>query len=86
VLVTFKFNAGYDGAEEEAAVIAVGVVSGLVMLQFRLTGQLLAPEAMTQEGAEEVRVPDIGGGGETTTCMVSVAVPPSLSVTVRRKT
>jgi hypothetical protein len=59
--------------------------SGLVTAQVRVTGQVLAFRAIIQDGAEEVRVPDMmRGAGDTTTNTVSVVTPPLLSVTVRR--
>ena len=41
--------------------VTADVVIGLVVDQVRLTLQLLAPEAITQDGLDEVRVPVIGG-------------------------
>ena len=46
-------GAGYEEVTEE------GVTSGFVVVQVRLTLQELPPEAMVQDGAEEVRVPDM---------------------------
>jgi hypothetical protein len=39
---------------------------------------VLAPEAIKQEGDEEVRVPDITGAALTTTVALALPVPPAL--------
>ena len=44
---------------EAAAVTAEDGAILFVVVQVRVTGQLLAPEAISQEEAEEVRVPVI---------------------------
>ncbi len=40
--------------------VTADVATGLVVVQFRVTLQLLPPSAMMHEGAAGVRVPDIG--------------------------
>ena len=67
---TVVLGTGYE------EVIADGVTSGLVVLQVKSTLQLLAPDAMTQEGAEEVRVPDIGAGVTVTVVVDTVSGVP----------
>jgi hypothetical protein len=59
--------------------------SGLVTAQVRVTGQVLAFRAIIQDGAEEVRVPDMmRGAGDTATSILSILTAPLLSVTVKR--
>lgn len=50
------------------------MATGFVVFHVRFTEQVLAPDAITHEGADEEIVPDIGGG-----CTVMVKLPVALS-------
>jgi hypothetical protein len=53
--------------------VTTDVATGFVVVQVRFTLQLLAPEAMVQEGEAEVRVPDmVKGTGQVKLLYISV--------------
>jgi hypothetical protein len=53
--------------------VTADVATGFVVVQVRFTLQLLAPEAMVQEGEAEVRVPDmVKGTGQVKLLYISV--------------
>ena len=47
-----------DGYEE----VTLEIPTGLVVVQVRVTEQLLAPDKIVQEEGDAERVPDMGGG------------------------
>ena len=74
---------------EEAPLLLVSLVTaevatGFMVSQLKFMVQELALEEIIQEPAAGVRVPDIAAA-DTTTCISSVSVAPSSSVTVKRK-
>ena len=69
-VATVVFALGYSEVIAE-------VTTGLVVLQLRLTLQMLAPEAMVHVGAVGVRVPDIAPFAATVTVAFALERPPA---------
>ena len=57
-------------------VIAAGIACGFVMLQFKFTEQLLAPDAMVQDGEDGVRVPDMESGEKLAVTVQLLVIAP----------